>query len=239
MSAYFVTLTYDGNHVPLTDKGYMTLHKPDVQKFIKRLRFTQFGSKQSTIKYYLCGEYGGKSFRPHYHIILFNADLSLLIGLRDAYFVDIGTLQLDGKVPYNTVLWPYGHLTIGCVSDASVGYTLKYMHKPFRIPQHVNDDRVREFSCMSKGLGLSYLTDVMKAWHKADLTERMYLNVADGKKCAMPRYYKNKLYTDEERQEIQIAYLKKPREEIILSRKDQMRYSDLKLKQSSTKNRNL
>lgn len=239
MSSYFVTLTYDTANVPLTEHKFMTLNKRHVQLFMKNLRYAQHGSKKSCIKYYLCGEYGGMSYRPHYHVLLFGADLSLLIGLRDAKFVDMGTLKLDGKIPYYCTLWPYGHLTVGTVSGASIGYTLKYMHKPFRIPQHVNDDRQREFSHMSKGIGVNYLTPSMIAWHKASLLDRMYLNVDVDQKCAMPRYYKDKLYTDEERQEIQIAFLKKDRPEVTLTRNDQMRYSDLKLKQSSTKNRSL
>lgn len=39
----------------------------------------------------------------------------------------------------------------------------------------------------------------MAQWHKADLFERMYLPLEGGKKCSMPRYYKNKLYTEYER----------------------------------------
>lgn len=42
----------------------------------------------------------------------------------------------------------------------------------------------------------------MIQWHKNDMKNRMYINVGDGKKAAMPRYYKNKIYTDQERSEI-------------------------------------
>lgn len=39
----------------------------------------------------------------------------------------------------------------------------------------------------------------MKKWHLNDLNNRMYINIGDGKKAAMPRYYKQKIYTDEQR----------------------------------------
>lgn len=39
-------------------------------------------------------------------------------------------------------------------------------------------------------------------WHKADLLNRMHINIGDGKKAAMPRYYKNKIYTNDQRSEI-------------------------------------
>lgn len=42
----------------------------------------------------------------------------------------------------------------------------------------------------------------MIAWHYADLYNRMYVNLPGGKKCAMPRYFKQKLYSEVEREEI-------------------------------------
>lgn len=129
-SALFLTMTYDTQHVPLTPKGYMTLDKKHVQLFMKRLRKAQCGNGKSPIKYYICGEYGGKTNRPHYHAIMFNAKIELL---QDA--------------------WQYGSLHYGMeVNEASVGYTLKYMSKPTRIPMHANDDRYPEFALMSKAL---------------------------------------------------------------------------------------
>lgn len=43
----------------------------------------------------------------------------------------------------------------------------------------------------------------MIKWHKADLLNRMYVNLPDGKKASMPRYYKDKIYNHWER--VQIA----------------------------------
>lgn len=173
-SSMFVTLTYDTHSVPITDKGFMSLCKADLQKFFKRLRKLL---PEAKIKYYAVGEYGGSTWRPHYHIILFNADY---ISVQKAW-------ALDGKA--------IGHVHFGNVSGASVGYTLKYVMKPKRIPLHKNDDRIKEFSLMSKGLGAGYMTDAMVKWHKASLEDRMYCNTKDGKKIAMPRYYKDKMYT--------------------------------------------
>jgi hypothetical protein len=35
----------------------------------------------------------------------------------------------------------------------------------------------------------------MVDWHKSDLENRMYLTLEGGKKIAMPRYFKDKIYT--------------------------------------------
>ena len=130
--SYFVTLTYSTLHVPITEKGYMTLNKKDVQDFMKRLRKHSFiikGGKKihAHIKYYAVGEYGTHTMRPHYHIILFGADQASVCKA-----------------------WDKGEVHFGTVEAASIGYTLKYISKQGRIPMHQNDDRIKEFSLMSK-----------------------------------------------------------------------------------------
>jgi hypothetical protein len=200
----FITLTYNTDNVPITRKGYMSL---DIEKEVpnkhyeKQMRSWLKGKRKKEpkkniqvgsdltnffkllrkktsrkIRYYAVGEYGDHTWRPHYHVILFNAEIQHV---------------LDS--------WTKGEVHFGTVSEASIGYTLKYISKPKKVPQHQNDDRVREYSRMSKGLGANYLTDQMKQWHKNNLDERLYLPLLDGKKAPMPRYYKERIYTDQER----------------------------------------
>lgn len=228
-SAYMLTLTYDTSTVPFTKNGFMDLSVRDVQLFIKRLRKAQNSLcpgdyVQHPIKYYCVGEYGTNTRRPHYHIILFNA-------------------QLDLVQP----AWEKGQIHYGDVNGASIGYCLKYMSKPQRIPMHRNDDRTREFGLFSKGLGQSYLGDFIKVWcgrenkngeiviakrnilclpsavnlwHKKSLLDRMYCNLPDGKKIAMARYYKDKIYN--EHQKAGYAFhtkMEQPKREALLQKK--------------------
>jgi len=190
-SALFVTLTYDTNYVPITEKGFMNLDKTDVQKFFKRLRKLS----NEKLKYYVCGEYGTKKMRPHYHIILFNADKYMV---HKAWMLNNKSL---------------GSIYIGQVNEASIGYTLKYMTKKGKIPLHFNDDRQKEFSLMSKKMGDNYITPKMIKWHKEDLEKRMYVNIPGNKKIAMPRYYKDKIYNELEKQKISDYLLKISEEE--------------------------
>jgi hypothetical protein len=76
------------------------------------------------------------------------------------------------------------------------------MSKEGKIPLHKNDDRQPEFQLMSKGLGKNYLTDNMIKWHKNDIENRMYLPMKEGKKIAMPRYYKDKIYNESDKTRI-------------------------------------
>lgn len=197
IAAHFVTLTYDTAHVPITPNGFMSVDKKHVQDFFKRLRFrVSEHSPDVRIKYYLASEYGGRTNRPHYHIILFN--------VVNPYDVD------------NT--WQLGATHYGQVTGASIGYTLKYLDKTKRIPMNRNDDRIPEFGLMSKGLGLNYILDEngqgkkIVEWHLADLENRMYLNLEGGKKASMPRYYKDKIYSEEQREIIAEKYLSEMRE---------------------------
>lgn len=80
VSSWFITLTYDDDHVP--PSGYvdsdgvwhdsLTLRRRDFDLFMKRLRRRFPGYN---IRFYGCGEYGSETFRPHYHAILFNCPL--------------------------------------------------------------------------------------------------------------------------------------------------------------------
>lgn len=190
-SSHFITLTYDTSNIPIDKKGRPVLEKADVQKFLKRLRFAQHCAdttrleqsmargtfnlkRRKPIKYFAVGEYGTRTKRPHYHLVLFNADLELI---QDA--------------------WQQGHVHYGTVTGGSVGYTLKYMMKWQDKTQF--GDLPREFSLMSKGLGINYLTAQKIAWHKRLLHDRVYIPLEGGKKIAMPRYYRDKIYNEHQK----------------------------------------
>jgi len=175
-ASFFVTLTYES--APLANSGYMTLLKRDVQLFFKRLRKATFGT---TWKYYAVGEYGSENWRPHYHIILFASTYrtknELLIELHKA--------------------WNQGVIDVGTVTGASVAYTLKYVQKPTRIPVHKNDDRLPEFSLMSKGLGENFLTNETKDFYRKNLSENYVIQ--DGYKMAVPRYYRERMLSSDDK----------------------------------------
>lgn len=172
-SALFVTLTYQDHLLSKVD-GYPTLVKSDLQKFFKRLR--HIVKSDQKVKYYACGEYGGVTLRPHYHIVLMNAEEQEVI---DAW-------TLDGE--------QIGIIHFGKVEKASIYYTVKYMQKGCNMPYHKCE---KPFSLMSKGIGSCYLTDAIKKYHKEDIN-RSY--VLEGKKkVPMPRYYKERIYDENER----------------------------------------
>lgn len=172
----WVTLTYNGLFVPLTPNRMMTLRKKDIQNFFKRLR----KRTDTKIKYFVVGEYGGKTSRPHYHAIIFGATPQQIIN----------AWKLEGN--------PIGNLHFGKVEKGSLMYTLKYMMKPGKIPEFRGDQREPEFRLMSQKLGSNYLTEKIKKWHRKDW-KRNYVQTNDGYKIPLPRYYKEQLYNEDER----------------------------------------
>lgn len=223
MTAHFITLTYATEHVPITPRGFMSVSKSDLQNFFKRLR--KLYPPGHKLKYYAVAEYGGRTLRPHYHIIMFNSDPA---NITRAWTLD--------KVPI-------GQIHFGEVNEASCGYTLKYIHKAKKIPLHANDDRVPEFSLMSKKLGANYMTKQMIKWHKKG--KRMFIQIEDGKKISMPRYYRDKIWSKIEKQVIGLDIQKEADERRRKAEQDPMYYTNVlesqkaairKQQQKSTKN---
>jgi len=60
-----VTLTYNEEHLPKDGR----LKHNDFQRFMKRLRISR--GHEKPVRYFMCGEYGGETSRPHYHAIIF------------------------------------------------------------------------------------------------------------------------------------------------------------------------
>ena len=166
---YFVTLTYDDEHLPealpvttwteqdkddfynlcdssddsvlfediLFDKlqenrqlGCELFMNPLVpnhlKQFLKSLRqHMKRNYNLDNIRFFACGEYGTKSLRPHFHIILFNCpiyDLQLYKQNRGNPLYVSQTLS---------DIWHKGYVVIGKVSAESCGYVARYNCKSY------------------------------------------------------------------------------------------------------------
>lgn len=174
-SQHFVTLTYDTQHVPISKNGFMTLDTDHPKLFFKRLR-----KRAGKLKYYLCGEYGTHGKRPHYHLIIFGTT-----NLKDSDIVSCWT--------HPETKQSYGNVHFGEVTEASIRYTVQYFDKGDWYPAHKRDDRVPEFSRMSKGIGQDWLTPEMVE-HLLANPDKGFIYDKQGHKIAIPNYYKRRLY---------------------------------------------
>lgn len=139
----FVTLTYDEAHLPQGG----TLEPADPQKWLKRLRKVLAPEK---IRYFLAGEYGSETFRPHYHVALFGVH-PIIAG---------GELGRTGLVHQT---WGLGNTLVGELTPDSAMYIAGYVTKKMTQGKDKRlNGKYPEFSRMSlrPGIGASAIADV-------------------------------------------------------------------------------
>ena len=203
-SALFITLTYADAHIPTVRKRFEntykgkyvstsyikipTLNKKHVQDYIKRLRNEHvkyvtktLGCSKKEVKlrsrplrYYAVGEYGSKTRRPHYHLILFNMDVDNIAPVKNQ--------------------WKYGMSDVGTVTAASINYVTKYMFKQFN---RKTDKRTPPFSLMSKKpiIGHDYIQNY--GVHHIE-SESLEVRDQNGHVRRLPKAYLRRLFTNKE-----------------------------------------
>lgn len=173
----FVTLTYNEEHLPA---GRSVVPR-DLQLFLKRIRKRL---EPKRVRYFGVGEYGERTERPHYHLILF------------------GVRSIDDV----RACWPYGFIHVGTVSEQSAAYCAGYVTN-YR--SGVTDEekkrlagRHREFALMSRkpGLGARAMEKLARTLQTKDGSAAIAkrLDVPDSlrvgtKRYALGRYLRAKL----------------------------------------------
>lgn len=117
-NGYFITLTYSEEKLKTVKTPWNsfqgTLNKRDVQLFLKKLR----QKTTEKIRFFMCGEYGEKTLRAHYHILLFNIPEE---------WIEIRGGKLRSTVIENT--WGMGNISVGLITEASAAYVRQYTAK--------------------------------------------------------------------------------------------------------------
>lgn len=169
----FVTLTYEEKKLPLCSDGLLpSLSPEDVRLFLMRLR-TRIAPLR--IRYFIVGEYGDRSGRPHYHAALFNFPTCRRFR----------TLQVRGRPDAAGCCdscrmvfeaWGNGDVDLGVLEPTSAeyiaGYTTKKMTGKDDARLH---GRYPEFARMSRmpGLGHGELQRIVDVMVSHGLDKRM------------------------------------------------------------------
>lgn len=172
----FITLTYNEENV----SQYGDLVKTDLQKWIKR-----FYHYFDYFRYFGVGEYGDKTWRPHYHVAAFGVPLSS------------DTEKLVEKT------WKKGFIHVGELNRDSARYIVGYVVKGLRDPGYYKLRGLEpEFSLCSRRPGIGYpAIEVMaKKVNSSKYKPETDLNTIriGGKKVLLGRYLVDKfrLLTD-------------------------------------------
>jgi hypothetical protein len=197
----FVTLTYEDKNlefVPSADgTGFVsTLNPKHTQDFLKRLRKAVYPHK---LRFYLVGEYGDRSWRPHYHLALFGYEPCHHGQTRKNKHAQ----GLSCCPPCDLLLekWGHGGIDNGSIETASAGYIASYCTKKLTSK---DDERLNgrhpEFPRQSNGIGklaLPKIVDALKSeFGHSMLTEHGDVPISlnyGGKQKPLGRFLRQKL----------------------------------------------
>ena len=184
--AIFVTLTISDESWEELKKKYSYSTEEDYIKKMVRLFLERIRKKtKKSIKHWLTTERGEKNTeRYHLHGLVWGDERGLL----------------------TTHYWQYGFVYIGdYVNEETCNYVTKYITK--RDEKH--KDFIPTILC-SAGIGADYLNraDSELNRYRESKTNETY-RLRNGMKLNLPIYYRNKLYTDEEREQLFLEKIKK------------------------------
>lgn len=217
----YLTLTCDDEHInavfPSRGRSFIDgyswnslQHKP-FQDFMKRLRRqlqygfhydvivdgkpvhrVYHGEPGKPIRFFMCGEYGDHTHRPHYHAIVFGfwpPDAKVLRG-------NLYTSEMVFR------RWPFGFHTVGKVEPDSISYVAGYVDKKMDESRMIwaNECVSPEYVAMSRGcsalgtggIGRGFFDEFYKEIYPLNddgTFARNYAIVGCGTKVKIPRYY--------------------------------------------------
>ena len=184
---YFTTLTISPDGIKEIESitGLKWEENPNeiatkgLRLFLERVR----KDTEKSIKHWCVTELGEKKDRIHLHGIFFGQKSAALIRKH----------------------WKYGFVFIGGYCNSrSINYMTKYMLKV-----DIKHPEFKQIVLASKGIGAGYMDRLDYLWQKQNYKN---IDVAtytfrNGTKMAMPKYYKNKIFTEKEREKMWINNL--------------------------------
>lgn len=158
---------------PLVPKHFTQFMKSVRQRWKRDYNF-------EGIRFFGCGEYGSKSLRPHYHLIMFNFPIFDL----QLYKYNNGNPLYVSEV-LNSV-WNKGYVVIGKVSPQSCGYVARYNYKKQISKQNIFGVP-HEFVRMSRNPGIA---SMYFSKHYEELVKSQFSVYFDGREYRNISYFK-------------------------------------------------
>lgn len=180
-----MTVTYKEACVPFHGQ----LVPLDIVKYIRALR-QHFGRR---LRYYLCGEYGDKNGRPHYHIILFGMNFH---EDRRKHSESHGNILYTSATAEK--LWGKGFVLIGDVTPESCAYVARYCLKKFngeaaKVKYERVDPKTGEFYMLHPEFArMSNRPGIGGEFYNEHKNGNMFVRdsvIIKGKERSVPKYY--------------------------------------------------
>lgn len=186
VQSMFITLTYDDVHVPYghytDDDGVihqsMTLEERISTSFMKQLRNV---TGIQGLKFIMSAEYGDKTFRPHYHFVVFGLTLPDLQWLKDD---NLGKPVFVSKTLND--IWKKGFVQCSVLDGmAAAGYVARYtLKKAYQSKEYYGSfGLIPPYFRCSQGIGKRFYED-------NGFKEVYYISTDDGSiRVDCPRYF--------------------------------------------------
>ena len=181
----FVTLTYDNEF----NDG--NLHKDHLQAYVKRLRYFADSVLGKRFRFFACGEYGRRTSRPHYHLILLGlSEQDYRTILINAAFVSdkFGHRFKQTQVfAITDLVWQMGLTRCDPCNEQTIAYVAGYCNK---VLAKYPDVLAKPFRLMSRrpGIGHDYImSNPQEVLYRRDLNDGF---------VTLSRYIEDKLYPE-------------------------------------------
>lgn len=228
---WFVTLTYNDDNIEtdkrslISDKGTLTLYPKDVQDFLKRLRIEwQRRYNCDGIRFFMCGEYGSTTARPHYHLLIYN------LPIPDLSFYKA---NMQGDILYNSPeledIWSHGFVVIGKFEWKTAAYTARYVLKKFKgKTKEETDDHYKSVGLYPEFTRCSRRPGIARPFydrHSSEIYKNDEIILPGGRVTKPPKYF-DKVLRDEDPDLMQ--FIKSARRHVAELKSSQMfSYTDL------------
>lgn len=162
----FVTLTYSDEKLYFNQQGQSSVHQRHITLFFKNFRKA---FPEARLRYYVCAEYGGRTYRPHYHVLLFGSGCD--------------KNECKSAIAKH---WHHGHVHCGTVGPASIRYCANFHVHKCSTPEGCDPS----FTTMSRrpGIGGLYFDDKIDNF----ISNSRRFVVFDGIKYNFGRYWHNR-----------------------------------------------
>lgn len=217
-SSVFLTLTYSDDHIPQGDFFHprtgqvyapFSVNPEEHRLFMNKLRFHFKDQFDRELRFYMVGEYGEKTQRPHYHYVLFGyprcVDGARYVGRR---FISCRCPRCD----FLRNIWGKGEIFLGELNVDSANYVAGYVTKKLtndnsEFNRKILQGRFPEFARQSRrpGIGAMAMDNMARSLLQFDksLYENLPRVLAHGSKfLPLGRYLTDKLH---EKMEISFA----------------------------------
>lgn len=220
-SNWFITFTYGDDdsqvnrfRVSRNDDDALILNIRHMQLFFKSLREgyeRKFGKRSYDVptffdkklghdielgaRFYMAGEYGEKTARPHYHVCLMNTPLPDIF---DFSKTSLGFPLF--RSPWLENLWKFGHVTVGKLTYQSAAYVARYCMKKAEAPpkeQYEISGLTPEFTNSSRrpGIGYNYCIEHGEHFYENDSIVLPSISKDQKNVQRIPRYF-DKMYSE-------------------------------------------